>query len=132
MNNTHKIKKNTMGRIILFYRQNLSQIVFLSLLGWFFVFVRQLPYFNVIPQYHFYVVGIYIILIVLLFRKRLSSKLLFLAIEVMIVFALLLEVLLINDLAEFLAFAIFNLIVVVAFTEFLSNRKNLKVFDSKL
>lgn len=110
------------------YKQNLAQVVFLGLLLWVFVLVRQLPYFNIIPQYNFYVSGIYIVLIVALFRKQLSSKKLFLIAEGMIILALFAELVLITSLVEFLGFIIFCVLLISTLIEFFSQRKNLKKF----
>lgn len=128
MNRQLKKIKKYIEIFLTFYKKNLGQVVFLSLLLWIFILIRQLPYFNVIPQYHFYVIGIYVVLIVVLFRKQISSLTLFRIIELLLLVAMFFELFQSTDIASFIAFIIFNLITVVTLIELFIRRKELKEY----
>lgn len=110
------------------YKDKLAQIVFMALLLMAFIFIRQLPYINIISGYPYYVVAVYLFLIIVFFRKHLPNRRLFLIIEIVVVTTLVVELLFMKVATDFLGFIVFTLLAVVAIFDFLSQRRKLKEY----
>ena len=120
--------KNKITLIVRFYQNHLGHILFLIILSGILILFRYLPYINIIPYYFDYAIATYIIIIMLLFKKQLSGRKMFIITEMLVALAFLLELLWINNAAKFLGFIIFILLLVTTFMQVLVHRRKLRNF----
>lgn len=117
------------NKLVAFYKQNLAFIVLLTILLFVFTSARQLPFINIISQYYYYVGGIYLLLLVIYFKKIIKSRKVFIAIEAVVLLALILKLLFLNSAAESsvepLGFVVFTGLLFATLVEFFSQRREL-------
>lgn len=115
-----------LGSIRKLYIDSVSHIVFLALVLGFIIYARQLPYFNIIPNYNDYSIFLFIVLLVIFARKKLTIQRFFIIIESILIVTLISELLLLSDILEFLGFLIFTLVLLSITVGFIFDRRSLK------
>ena len=112
-----------------FYKTNSAKIIFLAFLLPLLTIMHKLQYINIIPQYYYYVVELYLILIIILFGRQISKRKLYIIVQILIPFALVINILELffpTLSADIFGFVIFVIVAIVTAIDFVNNRSRLK------
>ncbi len=116
----------TVDKIINFFKENLAQIIFLVFLLQFLLGAKTLPYINLINNYEFYVIGLFIFLSMVIFRVIIPYER---VLQIVLGLFILASIVAIFDqtiIADLLGFIIFVLLLLIVGRQILREKEDLK------
>lgn len=113
-------------RIITFFKDNLAQIIFLVFLLQFLMFAKSLPYINLINNFEFYIIGLWLFLSMIIFRVIILYERVLQIVLGLFIAAAIVTIFDQGLLADLLGFIIFVLLLLIVGRQILQERKDLK------
>ncbi len=117
-------------KVIAFFKDNLSQIIFLVFFIQILLGAESLPYINLIKNYEFYVTGLFIFLAMLIFRVIIPYER---VLQIVLGFFIVASIVTIFDqtiISDLLGFIIFVLLLLIVGRQILREKEDLKkIYD---
>ena len=120
---------NLSDRVINFFKENLAQVIFLVFLIQILLGAKTLPYINLIKNYEFFVIGLFIFLSLVIFRVIIPYEKMMQIVVGLFVVATVVTIFDQVLLADLLGFIIFVLLLMVVGRQILRERQDLKKID---
>lgn len=119
-------------KTISFFKDNLAQIIFLFVLLQVLLALREAPYFNLINNFEFYSIGLFLFLSMIVFRVIIPYERIMQMVLVLFVAAAIFTILGQTAVSKLIGFVSFVLISLIVGRQILRQRKDLKNIDNDL
>lgn len=112
--------------VISFFKENLAQIIFLVFLLQFLLAAKSLPYINLINNFEFYSIGLFLFLSMIIFRVIIPYERTIQIVLALFIVAALVTIIEQDIISEFIGFLTFVLFFLIVGRQILREREELK------
>lgn len=117
---------NLFKKLVQYYKNNIYVVVLFLLLTYIFIYLRTLPYINIIEHFYYYVGGLYFVILLVIYKKEFTPKRVFILAEVFLLISLFASFFNVSYISEVIGFLVLLILIVMVLYVVIKERKVFK------